>query len=222
MKPPEHVQNPVPSLRGKVHIPIFGIYFLLVFMLFKYKCNLSYKLACYVYLLCTLFILTTVTVLHNNYWSKRNRSLLRRLDYAAIFLMIGGSGFPCAIHYLFNSKMVIMVLTHWSIILFGAFGSILFNFTCTPKWFRSIIYSLASTPYFFYPYFTATMKMYKECALMLSIAFFYITGSVFYALGKPNLIPGVFESHELFHLFCCFGFMSSLSVNYIYLEYNKV
>ena len=55
----------------------------------------------------------------------------------------------------------------------------------------------------------------KSLLLLLAGGVAYTLGAVFYALKKPNPLPGVFGFHEIFHLLVIAGAVLHYMVVYI-------
>ena len=73
-----------------------------------------------------------------------------------------------------------------------------------PKWLRSIIYVLAGwSGVLTLP--ELLEKVNESGLLVLYGGVAYTVGAVFYALKRPNLLPGVFGYHELFHVLVLVG-----------------
>lgn len=92
----------------------------------------------------------------------------------------------------------------------------IFNFCYTSKPVRSIVYVLAAVPYYFVSYkILFTLKSTQVFLLFVLGGVFYMMGAVVYGSKFPNLVPGVFEFHELFHVFCILGFITISISNFL-------
>ncbi|UKK02507.2 hypothetical protein MACK_002600 [Theileria orientalis] len=205
----------LPLLRGRVHLLNLVTLPILAVSVIKNHSESQIVVAYFIFFACCLFNLVASSVLHFKIWDDLRTALFIRIDYAGIFLVIGSSAFPSILYYMKSDLFMVLVsLFHWIIIFAGVFGALIFDFSKTSKSFRSIIYPFFGVPYVYLAYKFLLDGKYYSILMSILTAAFYITGSVFYATGTPNLIPGIFESHELFHLFCWLAFMASFFLNY--------
>ncbi|UKK02504.2 hypothetical protein MACK_002597 [Theileria orientalis] len=203
----------LPLLRGKINLLFFLIFPIVLFKIFFKQQNLE-KIPFLIFSMCAAFNFLSSIVLHWRIWDQEEYSVLRRIDYAGIFLMIGGGGIPTYSLLMNNDFMVILGLVHWALIFTGVFSSLLFNFCYTTKRTRSYVYVLISTPYYvLLPLFVRSR--YPSALVSLIMAgLTYTVGAFVYGFKFPNLIPGVFEYHELFHIFCLLGFAGTSMANF--------
>jgi channel protein (hemolysin III family) len=128
------------------------------------------------------------------------RALFRRLDYAAIWLVIAGSATPVHI-LLFKGRW------RWGLIALF-WGSALtclvlleIYFTRLPYWSIVLGYTgVGSLGLISFVHLTARVG-WKETTLLFLGGLAYLTGGVIDYLDVPVVIPGVLGPHELFH-FC--------------------
>jgi hemolysin III len=132
-------------------------------------------------------------------WSPRARSWLARLDHATVYGLIAATYTPFGLLVLHGTWRVTVLAVIWS----GALAAILMKlfWVKAPKWLSAAIglglgwAGVAAMP-----------KIYDAIGLtgLLFLAaggLFYTAGGIIYALRRPNLVPGVFGYHELFHAF---------------------
>ena len=132
-------------------------------------------------------------------WTPRARSWLARLDHATVYGLIAATYTPFGLLVLDGAWRVTVLAIIWS----GALAAILMKlfWVQAPKWLSATIglglgwAGVAAMP-----------KIYGQIGLagLLFLAvggLFYTVGGVIYALRRPNLVPGVFGYHELFHAF---------------------
>ncbi|XP_952877.1 uncharacterized protein TA07210 [Theileria annulata] len=205
----------LPFFRGRIHVLNVLSLPILAVSVVKNHDEKQIIVAYFIFFACCLFNVFASSILHLKKWDTSRDSLFKRLDYAGIFLVIGSSAFPAFLYYMKNdSTMLFISLIHWLVIFGGVFGSLIFNFINTTKSFRSIIYPFFGAPYVYLEYKFIANGQYYSAVMGFLTAFFYITGSVFYAKDSPNLVPGIFESHELFHVFCWLAFLASFFLNF--------
>jgi len=126
-------------------------------------------------------------------------SLLRRLDHVAIFLLIAGTYTPvCVIVFTGVWRSAILTAV-WSI----AAAGILFKlvFIKAPTWLSVAIYVLMG--WLGVLGFAQLIQALPLAGLgwLLGGGLLYTSGAVIYATRRPNLFPGVFGFHEVWHLF---------------------
>lgn len=124
---------------------------------------------------------------------------LRRLDHTAIFLLIAGTYTPVCLIVLTGGWRWGMLITIWALAAIG----ILFKlfFIKAPRWISVIIYV---TMGWLGVIGVAQLLQALPIAAMgwlLAGGLLYTGGAVIYGLKRPNLLPGVFGFHEIWHLF---------------------
>jgi channel protein (hemolysin III family) len=128
------------------------------------------------------------------------RAIFRRLDYAAIWLVIAGSATP--VH-------VLLFKGHWRWGLIALFWGCALTclvlvevyFTRLPYWSIVLGYTgVGSLGIISFSHLTARYG-WKETTLLFLGGLAYSTGAVIDYLDVPVLIPGVLGPHEIFH-FC--------------------
>lgn len=126
------------------------------------------------------------------------RSVWRKLDRSAIFILIAGTYTPLFFLYLKGTEMWIMLAIQWLFVLSGFCFSF---FTNASRKISTIIYlSMGLIP------FKAVITAIPSGIFVLFITggMSYAAGSMVYAFKKPNLSPHI-KFHELFHLFVIIG-----------------
>lgn len=149
---------------------------------------------------------TASTLLHAFNGHARVLRRLRIFDHAAIYVLIAGSYTPITMVSLAE------VSPAWGWSLFGvAWGfaglGVLFKlfWLDAPRWLSVVLYIamgwmavVALAP-------MAQALPWAALAWLLAGGLFYSVGAIVYALKRPNLWPGVFGYHELWHLFVLAG-----------------
>nr|PVC50935.1 hypothetical protein MACL_00001910 [Theileria orientalis] len=130
----------LPVLRGKINLLFFLIFPIVLFKIFFKQKNLE-KMPFLIFSFCAAFNFLSSIVLHLRIWEQEEYSVLRRIDYAGIFLMIGAGGIPTYSLLMTNDFMVILGVLHWILIFTGVFSSLLFNFCYTSKRVRRMDYA---------------------------------------------------------------------------------
>jgi hemolysin III len=135
---------------------------------------------------------------HKPMWSLRVRAWLKRLDHATIFVFIAATYTPVCWLALGTEQGHGLLLAVWIGAAIGAIKSIVWP--GAPRSVTAALYVavgwLASTG------FSALVGALGPTGLGLLIAggVLYTTGAVLYALRWPDVVPGVFGPHEVFHV----------------------
>ena len=146
----------------------------------------------------SLFLLLSVSATyHRLKWGTAQQELYRRLDHSCIFILIGGTyTAPCLLALPPEvGREVLWVV--WGGSLFATLR--VFFWRKAPRW-------VVAAPYLLLGWTGAFYRGDFVAALLPEQLFFYFlgglaytAGAVFYVLRRPNLRPGVFGFHELFH-----------------------
>lgn len=159
-----------------------------------------------IYGVSSVLLFSASTLLHAVRAGTRLERWLRRLDHAAIFVLIAGSYTPIALIAMQPS------FAGWGWTLFGvvwgiALAGLVFKLLWigAPRWLSTALYLamgwlvvLAIVPV------ARSLGLTNMTWLGLGGAF-YTVGAVIYGLKRPNPWPGVFGFHELWHLFVLAG-----------------
>lgn len=187
-----------PLLRGHFHQAAFfyslGI---CTIMILQAQSNLALISAIiYSISLCGLFGISALY--HRPQWSPNARQWLRRIDHAAIYILIAGSATPICLMALtpeIGQKILLMI---WPGVILGILQSLFW--IKAPKWVATIFYLLVG--FSVVPYFPELYSAlgFNKIALILMGGFCYTVGALVYALKFPNPIPKYFGYHEIFHI----------------------
>lgn len=146
------------------------------------------------------------TLLHAIHASERWEYVLRRFDHAAIFVYIAGCYTPVALVSLRPEHPVWawgLFAGVWALALAGVIFKV-FWFTA-PRWLSTALYLLMG-----WLAVAAIGPMLSTLGLGAIIwlaagGFFYTVGAVIYASKWPDIRPGIFGYHELWHFFVLAG-----------------
>ncbi|MBI3566063.1 MAG: hemolysin III family protein [Elusimicrobia bacterium] len=152
----------------------------------------------------SLLIMFTMSGVYHGLDSGPWRELFRRLDYAAIWLVIAGSATP--IHFL-------LLKGHWRWSLTAIFWGLALTFlTVIELYFTRLPYLAVVSMYvglgmvgvvtFFH---IASDYGWSETTLLYLGGVAYTVGAVIDYLEAPTLMNGVFGPHELFHIMVIVG-----------------
>lgn len=143
-------------------------------------------------------------VYHLGHWSARGTAILRRMDHANIFLIIAGSFTPLATMLLAPDTAKVLLWIVWV----GAFAGVMMHmfWLHAPRWLYTPVYvglGWVAVGYMGKFYETGGWTI---VLLIAGGGLAYTVGALFYALKKPNLVPGWFGFHELFHVCTVIGY----------------
>lgn len=153
-----------------------------------------------------VLLYTASTLLHTIHASPRVEYILRRFDHAAIFVYIAGCYTPITLVSLRPQH------PEWAWSLFGAIwlialAGVIFKvfWFRAPRWLSTVLYLLMG-----WLALLAIRPMLDvlgagAIAWLAAGGVFYTVGAVIYATRWPDLRPGVFGYHELWHFFVLAG-----------------
>ncbi|MGH2627385.1 MAG: PAQR family membrane homeostasis protein TrhA, partial [Anaerolineales bacterium] len=131
---------------------------------------------------------------------------LRKLDHSAIYLLIAGTYTPICLHFFSGFWRVGLPAVVWGLALLGI-GVKLFIIRA-PRWVTAAVYlamgwlSLSAIGEIL-----SSLPAGALAWLVLG-GLFFTGGAVIYVLKKPDLFPGVFGFHEIWHVFVILGALS--------------
>jgi hemolysin III len=134
---------------------------------------------------------------HRPRWGDRARMLMRRLDHAAIFLLIAGTYTPVCL-LLPAAGGQVLLATVWACAFAGMILSVLWPMA--PKWLMAVLaVALGWAVVPMLPALRAAMGP-AGLALLLAGGIAYTAGAVVYASRRPDPFPKIFGYHEVFHV----------------------
>jgi hemolysin III len=138
----------------------------------------------------------TSALYHRLTWPPQVRRWMRRLDHAAIYLLIAGTYTPFGLLVLSGTWRVAILAVVWS----GCLVAIVIKLAWVdaPRWVAAVL-----AVGFGWVGMLALPKLLAagvEAVVLVVIGgIFYTAGALVYALARPNPVPTVFGYHELFH-----------------------
>ena len=197
---PSHAeQSPAkPILRGVLHQ--YGFFVSLVLGCYIIAISDSHEqTASIIYALSICCLLGTSAIYHRIDWSPAKKIWIGGLDRAMIIVLIAGSYTPYGILILEGEQNDIVFWSLWVSVIVGTLLN--FAWTNAPNWLRTLFYvGVAWIGASMTPQMTTNLGM--DCmSFVFAGGVLYTVGGMFYATKKPDLIPGVFGYHELFHAF---------------------
>lgn len=201
-----------PLLRGYFHQEAFFIALGASALLIA-KANTDRALvASIVYAIGLLLMLGISALYHRPTWQPAARALMKRLDHSAIFVQIAGTFTPICLLALVDEQGIRLLVVVWAAAVLGIAQSVLW--AKAPKWLSAILY--VTLGWFALPYL-GELKLALGPANLFLLAgggVAYTIGAVFYASKRPNLFPGIFGYHELFHALTIVGALLHFIVVY--------
>lgn len=131
------------------------------------------------------------------------KTIWRKLDHIAIFIMIAGSYTPLVYIYLDGAWRIFMIAVPWVLVLMGIFYKLFWLHA--PRVLSPILYLGMG--------WMALAPLRELWLSMPHMAFWgvvaggvsYSIGAIIYALKRPNPVPGVFGFHDIFHVWILIG-----------------
>ena len=190
-----------PRLRGYLHLAAFisaVVQAAVLIPLAAVESGLA-ALATSVYCLCMCALFGTSALYHRRRWTTRGWKVMKRMDHCMIFVFIAGSYTPFGLLAMSGATRWWILGVAWS----GCLAGIVLKLAwpTSPRWVGVPIYIAVSWAAIFVLHPIAVNGGVTALVLMLVGGVFYSVGGVFYALHWPDLTPGVFGYHEVFHAF---------------------
>jgi hemolysin III len=148
-------------------------------------------------------LFTASTLYHSLRVSPAGVARLRRIDHMMVFVLIAGTYTPICLVALRGGWGWSLFGVVWGIALCGLI--IKTRWMHAPKWLSTALYLAMG-----WAVIVAAPVLYDRLPAaavgwLLAGGIIYSIGAVIYALKRPNLIPGVFDAHALWHLFVLAG-----------------
>jgi hemolysin III len=186
-----------PKLRGHFHQAAFFTAVGACLMLVARAVDLRSFIATSIYSLSLMGLLGVSALYHRVNWNSRQRLWMRRLDHAAIYILIAGTATPICLLSLSDHSSKVVLTVSWFAALLGTLKSVFW--VKAPKFLSSILYVAAGWVAF--PYLPEIQdKLGTEgTEIILVGGLVYTLGALVYAFKRPNPNPKIFGYHEIFH-----------------------
>lgn len=188
-----------PLLRGYLHQEAFFMSIGACTLLIAKATNQITAVAASVYSFGLLFLFGVSAFYHRPHWTPERRAMLKRLDHAAIFILIASTATPISLLALNSQNRFELLVIIWNCAFLGVLQSICW--IKAPRFLTALLYIIMGWMSLIY------FGPIKEALGLTHLTFlivggiFYSVGAVAYAFKKPKIIPHIFGYHELFHLF---------------------
>lgn len=186
-----------PRLRGVSHEVTFYLAAIACAVLVPLAPPGIARIAAAVYGASVVTLFGTSALYHRRNWSPEARALMRRLDHAAIFVLIAGSYTPICLVALPPERGLFLAALVWGSSIVGILRAVFWPHA--PRWFTASTYIavgwLAALEWSAIGEAMGTTRL----ALIGAGGALYTLGAVVYARRWPNPAPAVFGYHEIFH-----------------------
>ncbi|TKD12165.1 PAQR family membrane homeostasis protein TrhA [Polyangium fumosum] len=186
-----------PRLRGVIHQWAAVVALVAGVALVCITAEIRHSVAAAVYSLSLLILFSVSATYHRINWGPRARLRMRRLDHAAIFVLIAGTYTPVALIALGPGDGTRLCTLAWACAAVGILKSIFWS--GSPKWVTAAIAVAAG--WCIVPFLSAVGRALDTTQLFLLFGggIVYTAGALAYASRRPNPVVGVFGYHEVFH-----------------------
>ena len=186
-----------PKLRGVLHQYAFFVSLALGVALVLGADGTRGRVAAAVFAASVSAMLGISALYHRVIWPPGPRRWIRRLDHAAIFLLIAGTYTPFGLVVLDGAWRVGVLAVVWS----GCLAAIIVRVAWVdgPRWFAVVVavglgwVGVAAIPE------VHERTGLSALVLLGSGGLLYTLGAIVYAWRRPDPVPHVFGYHELFH-----------------------
>jgi hemolysin III len=186
-----------PRLRGVSHLYAFFASVGLGGLLVAAGSGTEERLAAAIFAAALATMFGVSALYHRGTWRPRARRWMRRLDHAAIYLLIAGTYTPFGLIALSGGWRWTILPIVWG----GALAAIILKLAWVdaPKWLSAVIgIALGWIGAIALPQLWAHSG-WPGLTLLAGGGVLYTAGAVVYALRRPDPAPAVFGYHELFH-----------------------
>jgi hemolysin III len=187
-----------PRLRGVFHLYAFLVFLALGVALVASAPGARERLAGAVFAGCLVVTFGVSALYHRVTWQPPARRMLRRLDHAAIYLLIAGTYTPYGLLVLTGAWQFSVLGVVW----IGAALAIVQRliWADAPKWLSAVLgIGLGWVGVVAFPQIVAATGV-SGTALVVAGGVLYTLGALVYVLRRPDPVPAVFGYHELFHV----------------------
>jgi hemolysin III len=192
-----------PLARGYLHQAAFFISLVACTILIIYSNEPRATFASVIYSLSLIGMYGVSALYHTRIWSRQKYLLLRRIDHAAIFILIAGSATPMCLLKLNNMYGLRLLSIFWLVALIGMFMTTIW--THVPKWIRALLYiAMGWIGVLYFPEIKSSLDA-TNIQLLIIGGVTYTLGAMIYAFKWPDPFPKVFGYHEVFHVFVVLG-----------------
>ncbi len=207
----EVVEEVKPRLRGWLHLGAAPLALAAGIVLVLLSPTTTTRLGSIVFVSSAVLLFATSATYHCGSWSTRWRTVLRRLDYCNIFVMIAGSCTAFSLLLLEGTERLALIVIAGG----GAAVGIATHLAWprAPRWVSPLAYVvLGWGAVLFTPDFVDGASALGAhvgpavLAMLASGGALYTVGALVYGFKRPNPWPTMFGFHEVFHVFTVLAF----------------
>ncbi len=186
-----------PRLRGVFHQWAFVVFLALGVALTLAATGSTERVAAAVFGASVAITFGVSAVYHRVTWTPSAREIMRRLDHAAIFLLIAGTYTPYGLLVLDGAWRYSVLSVVWGGALIAVLQRLVWR--TAPKWVPALLaVALGWVGIVAFPELLDATG-WAGAALLLAGGALYTLGAIVYATRRPDPVPRVFGYHELFH-----------------------
>jgi hemolysin III len=174
-----------------------------VYIAVRYHGDLPVLAAMLVYAVSLCILFGASSLYHGFPGSAARTSVLRKIDHAAIYVLIAGTYTPVLFAALDGAWRIATLASIWSVAFVGVMLTTWF--VHAPRWLSAIVY-IAMGWFAIVPAFKLVRTLPLVVTLLIAFGgLLYTFGAVVYATRTLDLLPRRFGFHEVFHLFVLAG-----------------
>jgi hemolysin III len=186
-----------PRLRGVFHQYAFLVFSALGVALVVTAPGARERLAGGVFAGCVVLTFGVSALYHRVVWRPAARRLMRRLDHAAVFLLIAGTYTPYGLLVLDGAWRISVLGIVWTGSAFAIAHRLIW--VDGPSWLSAVLgVGLGWVGVVAFPQVLEATGS-AGALLLVTGGVLYTLGAVVYARRRPDPVPAVFGYHELFH-----------------------
>lgn len=190
-----------PRLRGVSHQISFFVALVATALLFVRTESRAGAIASLVFGATLIMLFGTSACYHRIDWTPVARARMRRLDHAAIFMLIAGGYTPLFALVPGPSGGHGALTAIWIAAAVGILKSVAWPHA--PKWLTALL-CVAIGWMVIFQVMSRTSAVGTTCiGLLVAGGLTYSVGAVVYAVKRPDPWPRIFGYHEIFHLLVC-------------------
>ncbi len=215
IQPVETVLLKKPLLRGWFHaIAAVGAMIVTVALCWMSREDFPRMISMLIFGMSMIELYTVSAVYHIGNWSPRQRSVLRTLDHANIFILIAGTYTPLCYNILSGWVRIAILLLIWLLAVLGVCFSF-FTLNISRRVLASLYAGMGWVALLAVPFFITKLPWTALATLALG-GVLYTIGAVIYARKKPDPFPKILGFHEIFHLFVIAGSVAFIACIWIW------
>ncbi len=144
----------------------------------------------------------TSATYHQVPWPEAWRHIPKRIDHAAIYLLIAGTYTPFCLNVSLAWGIPLLSVV-WTLAVVGSVVSLVWPYA--PRWLSFALYAGLGWVGIIGVSEAITAYATSPIALLIAGGMMYMIGGAIYAAGRPNPWPRIFGFHEIFHTFVVAG-----------------